>query len=190
MNQDISVFEAVKLWFSGEVPRQFTMWGHPVVFWDRLGQVMEFVGALAVVVDLLGAERLSAIATELREWSRDPAMRPTNLLARPRVALVGIVAISLVAGFAMLTGSQKVDPVLPFTHIPVPAVVAFAVTILGLAIPAYLLLALYFVLFCAATPPIADYTARLLQREHADKWLKLIALPLLTLGFFLDLLFP
>ena len=190
MNQDISVWQAIALWFTGEVPRQFTVWGHPVVFWDRLGQVMEFVGALAVVIDLLGAERLSAIASELREWTRDPEMRPTNLLARPRAALVGIAVISLVAGFAMLTGSQKVDPVLPFTTIPVPMVVAFAVTILGLAIPAYLLLALYFVLFCVMAPPLADYTARLLQREHADKWLKLIALPLLTLGFFLDLLFP
>ena len=69
-------------------------------------------------------------------------------------------------------------------------VVAFAVTILGLAIPAYLLLVLYFVLFCVVTPPIADYTARILEREHADKWLKVIALPLLTLGFFLDMMFP
>jgi hypothetical protein len=40
----------------------------------------------------------------------------------------------------------------------------------------------------SVTPPIADYTARLLQREHADKWLKLISLPLLSLRFFLDLL--
>jgi hypothetical protein len=166
------------------------MWGHPLVFWDRLGQVMEFVGALAVVIDLLGAERLSAIAGELREWTQDPAMRPIKLLSRPPVALIGIAAISIIAGLAVLTGSQKIEPVLPFTSIPVPVAVAFAVTILGLALSAYLLLALYFVLFCAVAPPVADYTARVLQREHADKWLKLIALPLLVLGFFLDLLFP
>jgi hypothetical protein len=166
------------------------MWGHPLIFWDRLGQVMEFVGALAVVVDLLGAERLTAIASELREWAQDPAMRPIRLLARPHVALIGIMAISIVAGLAILTGSQKIDPVLPFTGIPVPVVVAFAVTILGLALSAYLLLALYFALFCVVAPPIADYIARVLQREHADKWLKVIALPLLTLGFLLDLLFP
>jgi len=190
MNQDVSVFEAVKLWFAGDTPKNLTMWGHPLVFWDRLGQVMEFIGALAVVIDLMGAERLAAIASELRQWTRDPELQPTNLLVRPRAALIGIAAISLVAGFAILTGSQKIDPVLPFTTIPVPVAVAFAVTILGLAIPAYLLLALYFVLFCVVIPPIADYTARILQREHADKWLKVIALPLLTLGFLLDLLFP
>src|SRR5215475_12392855 len=169
MNQDVSVFEAVKLWFAGDTPKNLTMWGHPLVFWDRLGQVMEFVGALAVVIDLLGAERLSAIAGELREWTRDPEMRPTNLLVRPRAALIGIAAISFVAGFSMLTGSQKIEPVLPFTSIPIPAAVAFAVTILGLAIPAYLLLVLYFALFCVVIPPLADYIARILQREHADK---------------------
>ena len=190
MDQDISVLQAVTLWFTGEVPRHLTMWGHPLIFWDRLGHVMEFIGALAIVIDLMGAERLSAIAGELREWTRDPEMRPTNLIARPRVALIGIAAMSIIAGIAILTGSQKIDPVLPFTSIASPVSVAFVVTILGLALSAYLLLALYFVLFCAVAPPIADYTARILQREHADKWLKLIALPLLTLGFFLDLLFP
>ncbi len=133
------------------------VWGHSLAFWDRLGQVMEFVGALAVVIDLLGAERLATIASELREWTQDPAMRPTRLLARPSVALIGIAAISIIA---------------------------------GIAISAYLLLVLYFVLFCVVTPPIADYTARILEREHADKWLKVIALPLLTLGFFLDMMFP
>src|ERR1051326_7530987 len=115
-------------------PMSTLIWGHPLIFWDRLGQVMEFVGALAVVVDLLGAERLTAIASELREWAQDPAMRPIRLLARPHVALIGIVAISIVAGLAILTGSPKIDPVLPFTGIPVPVVVAFAVTILGLAL--------------------------------------------------------
>jgi hypothetical protein len=59
---------------------------------------------------------------------------------------------------------------------------------LGLALSAYLLLGLYVALFCVAVPPLADHVARILDREHADKWLKLISLPLLTLGFFLDLL--
>jgi hypothetical protein len=73
---------------------------------------------------------------------------------------------------------------------PLPPALAFAVTILGLGVTAYLMLALYFVLFGIVIPPIGDFMARLLQRERADKWLKLISLPLLTLGFLLDLLTP
>jgi hypothetical protein len=190
MDHDISLIQALALWVEGDIPRHVTVWGHSLVFWDRLGHVMEFIGAFAVVVDIMGAERLSAIATELREWTRDPAMRPTRMLARPHVALIGIGAISVVAGIAVLTGSQNIDPVLPFTAVPLPAAAAFAVTIVGLALSAYLLLALYFVLFGKVVPPIADYLARVLQNQHADKWLKLVSLPLLTLGFLLDLLSP
>ena len=94
----------------------------------------------------------------------------------------------MIAGVIMLTGSQPTDPVLPFTGMPLPPAIAFAVTILGLGVAAYLLLALYFMAFGIVIPPIADFTARLLRREHADKWLKLVSLPLLTLGFLLDLL--
>ena len=57
-----------------------------------------------------------------------------------------------------------------------------------MAMVAYLLLALYFVLFEVVSVPLADSTARLMKRRHADKWLKLMTLPVLTLGFFLDLL--
>ena len=65
MGQDISILQAATLWFSGELPKHVTLWGCPLIFWDPLGQVIEFVGALAVVVDLMAAERLSAIAVDL-----------------------------------------------------------------------------------------------------------------------------
>ena len=77
---------------------------------------------------------------------------------------------------------------LPFTHIHLPASFAVATSSLGLAVVAYVFLALYFVLFETVIPPIADGIAQFLQRRHADKWLRLISLPLLSLGFLLDLL--
>jgi hypothetical protein len=189
MDHEITTLQALSLWWQhGEIPKGFVLWGQYLFFWDRLGKILEIVGALAVVIDVLGAERLAAIAAGLRQWSQDPETRPLTFVIRPRVVLTGVVSISILAGIALLTGPQKVDPVLPFTGIHLPASLAVATTSAGLALAAYVFLALYFVLFEAVTPPIADYTARLLQREHADKWLKLISLPLLSLGFFLDLL--
>ncbi len=182
------MLQAVSLWFSGELPKDTTLLGCPLAFWDRLGHVMEFVGAIAVVVDLLGAERLTAIASELRAWTQGTAMRPISMLAHPRAAAIGIAVFALIEGLTLLSGPQKIDPVLPLTHIAVPPAVAFAATTLGLAFSSYLMLGLYVALFCAAVPPLADWMARIIDREHADKWLKLISLPLLTLGFFLDLL--
>jgi hypothetical protein len=188
MDHEISALHALALWQAGEIPRDLTLWGHHLFFWERLGKMLEFVGALAIVVDLLGADRLGQIADELRAWTSDPEIRPTSFLSRPRVVAGGVAAIAVLATVALLTGSQKIDPVLPFTDIRLPAALAVAITILGLACSAYVLLALYFVLFSRLTAPIASYVAGLLQRRHADKWLKIISLPLLTLGFFLDLL--
>src|SRR5262249_7954911 len=106
------------------------------------------------------------------------------------VALVGIGAIAVVAAIAVLSSAQKVDPVVPFTDIPLAPSVAVAVTIIGLALAAYLLLALYFVLFGFVIPPVADGLARRLRARHAARWLNLTSLPLLTLGLLLDLLSP
>jgi hypothetical protein len=164
------------------------LWGQYLFFWDRLGKVLEIVGARAVVIDVLGAERLAAIAADLRQWSQDPETRPLTFVLQPRVVLTGVAAISILAAIALLTGREKVDPVLPFADIHLPASLALAATSLGLALATYVFLARYFVLFETVTPPIADYVARLLQREHADKWLRLVSLPLPSLGFFLNLL--
>jgi hypothetical protein len=189
MDHELTTLQALSLWWQhGEIPKGFVLWGQYVMFWDRLGKVLEIIGVLAVAVDIMGAERLAAIAAELRQWSQDPETRPLAFVLRPRVILTGLVAITILAAAALLTGPQKIDPVLPFTGIRLPVILAVATTSLGLALVAYVLLALYFVLFEAVTPPIADWTARFLQREHADKWLKLLSLPLLSLGFLLDLL--
>ena len=109
-------------------------------------------------------------------------------MLRSRIILTGVVAISILAAIALPTGPHTIDPVLPLTHVRVPVSLAVATSSLGLALVAYVLLALYFVLFETVIPPIADWMARFLQREHADKWLRLISLPLLSLGFLLDLL--
>lgn len=189
MDHEITTLQALSLWWQdGEIPKGFVVWGQYVMFWDRLGKILEIVGVLAVAVDVMGAERLATIAAELRHWSEDPETRPLAFVLRPRVILVGIVAISILAAIALMTGPHMIDPVLPLTHVRVPQSLAVATSSLGLALVAYVFLALYFVLFETVIPPIADSIARFLQRKHADKWLRLISLPLLSLGFLLDLL--
>jgi hypothetical protein len=188
MDHEITTLQAWSLWLQGDIPRGFTLWGHHLFFWERLGKILEFVGALAVVIDLLGADRLSTIADELRQWRQDPATRISNIVTRPGIAFVGVALTSIVAGIAVLTGSQKIDLVLPFAGIHLPPAMAVAATILGLALATYLVLALYFVLFAMVSAPLAHFVAQFLKRQHADKWLKMVSLPVLTLGFLPDLL--
>jgi len=117
MDHDITTLQALSLWWQhGEIPKDFAVWGQYVMFWDRLGKILEIVGVLAVAVDVMGAERLATIAAELRHWSQDPENRPLAFVLRPRVILTGVVAISILAAVALLTGPQKIDPLLPFTQ--------------------------------------------------------------------------
>jgi small-conductance mechanosensitive channel len=70
MDHEITTLQALSLWWQhGEIPKGFVLWGQYLFFWDRLGKILEIVGALAVVIDVLGAEQLSAIAAGLRCWS-------------------------------------------------------------------------------------------------------------------------
>jgi len=188
LDHELSALQALSLWQSGEIPGHYTLWGHHLYFWGRLGRTLEVASAFAVMIDLLGADRLATIANELRQWHDDPATRAVNIVRRPRVAVAGVLAFALLASLAILTGTQTLDPALPLTDIAVPAGVAFVVKVLLMGIGVYLMLALYFVLFELVSTPLTDATARFMKRQHADKWLKLVTLPVLTLGFFLDLL--
>ncbi len=120
MDHEITTLQALSLWQHGEIPKDFTLWGHHLFFWDRLGKILEIIGALAVVIDVLGADRLAIIARDLRQWDEDPEARPVTVVIRPRVVLAGVAAISILAALAMLTGPQQIDPVLPFTGIHLP----------------------------------------------------------------------
>ena len=188
MDQEISALQALTLWQHGEIPGHYTLWGHHLYFGGRLGQILEVSSAAAVVIDLLGADRLAAIARELHAWHDDPTTRAVNIVRRPRVAAIGVLTIAALASLAILTGTQTFAPTLPLTDIVAPYAVAFVAKFLVMAIVAYLVLGLYFVLFELVSVPLADSMARLMKRQHADKWLKLVTLPVLTMGFFLDLL--
>ena len=188
MDHELTALQALSLWQSGEIPGHYTLWGHHLYFWGRLGRTLEITSAFAVLIDLMGAERLAVLAKELRQWHQDPATRAVNIVRRPRVAVIGVLAIAALASIAILTGTQTLDAALPFTAIAVPSVMAFVVKVLSMGIGAYLMLALYFVLFELVSAPLTEATARFMQRQHADTWLKLVTLPVLTLGFFLDLL--
>ncbi|MER5388209.1 hypothetical protein [Saccharopolyspora sp. NPDC002686] len=61
MVQDVGFWEAVGLWLSGQKLENFTMYGCPMLYWARIGKCLQFIGGAAIVLDLIGPQRL-------REW--------------------------------------------------------------------------------------------------------------------------
>lgn len=60
------LWEAWSRWFEGRLPDDAELWGMSLVFWGRLGKLLQFIAGLTVVLDLIGAERLRAWGTSAR----------------------------------------------------------------------------------------------------------------------------
>ena len=55
---DISYFEAWQMWMNGRSTLGNDLFGVPMIWLGRSGKIAAFVGGLAVVLDLVGTERL------------------------------------------------------------------------------------------------------------------------------------
>jgi hypothetical protein len=65
---NISYFEAWGMWFDGRSTLGNDLLGLPMIWWGRFGKILSFVAGAAVVVDLLGSERLSRYGDRLTQF--------------------------------------------------------------------------------------------------------------------------
>lgn len=68
--QSVGYWEAWSLWWSGAKLEDFAMWGLAMVWWARIGKLLQFAGGAAVVLDLVGPERLLRLRRRSRSFSR------------------------------------------------------------------------------------------------------------------------
>ncbi len=63
----VSWVQAWGAWWSGHHLREETLlWGRTLLFWGRLGKSLQFAGAITVILELIGRERLASFALDLR----------------------------------------------------------------------------------------------------------------------------
>lgn len=75
--QETDLFQAWAQWYSHQVVDNI-LWGRPIWWWGRIGNVLMFVSGMTLVADLVGPERISAFAEQLRQLIRPKhLMRPT-----------------------------------------------------------------------------------------------------------------
>jgi uncharacterized protein YjeT (DUF2065 family) len=56
-------------WWQGKSLQGAQMWGLPMLTWGRIGKIVQFVGGLATVIDIVGPERIAEWGKRLRERS-------------------------------------------------------------------------------------------------------------------------
>ena len=69
------LLELPRLWqrWSMEGPETLSstiLWGHHLFFWGRMGKLLEFIAALAIVADILGPEKLRLYGQWLERASK------------------------------------------------------------------------------------------------------------------------
>lgn len=61
----LSIGEAWTLWFSNQLSSDVTIWGVSLLWWGRLGKILQFVGGVTVVAEIIGPERIRAFGQSL-----------------------------------------------------------------------------------------------------------------------------
>jgi hypothetical protein len=191
------------------------MWGHRLLWWGRIGKIMEFAAGLSIVVDILGPQRLTAIGDSLHDWfsfdaARARVAKRVNQFPRALPHWVGRVAeIALgligVVGFILLIHAcvatmAKGDPdgsiltsfasTLPFVAISILLFLAgFRMVVFLFMISIDLVLPLtVFAIGTIVDGAVIEPLAWVLRLRDADRWIKIAAAVLLVLGFQFDLL--
>ena len=63
---EITFSEAWKLWLSDNLPADAILWGISIFWWERIGKVMQFLGATTIIADIIGPEKIRQFGTSLQ----------------------------------------------------------------------------------------------------------------------------
>lgn len=104
----VSLWEAWARWLNGNKIEDLTMWGVRMLWWARIGKLLEFAGGLVVVLDLVGPERLRKLSERTRQTR-------TRLRQTPPTKAVGERANAKTHANTLLltTGGSKWEPPRP-----------------------------------------------------------------------------
>lgn len=167
MSGTIGYVDAWLTWFSGQqVPGDLVLWGRTVRWWGRAGKIAAFIGGTTVILDVIGSQRLRAIAVKSEERQRRAVSSPQRSFA-PLV----VVIVSVATGFNAYT-------------ITFPA--NREATVL-LALVAVLLI---LIMVCVMMTRVLalQLLALTLENESSERALRWTAIALLAVGFHFDLL--
>lgn len=63
---EISIVDAWVLWLSGHLSPDLMIWGVSIFWWGRLGKIMQAIGAITIIADIIGPEKIRAFGASLQ----------------------------------------------------------------------------------------------------------------------------
>jgi hypothetical protein len=152
------------------------MWGLRILWWGRIGKVLEFLGGALVIVDLIGPERFRILALRVRVRQRRLASLDASIF-RFKIAAYGLSAI-LAAGWVYVMVAIVEGWIIGHNPDIFALLVPFALVIITVAIS---------LLILAADDLLLWFARFLALGRHVNLW-KWLSLVLVVIGFHFNLL--
>jgi hypothetical protein len=102
----MNLLEAWSLWLSGDLSSNAVLLGISILWWGRLGKLMEFVGGATIIADIIGPEKIRRFGTSLHN-----AITPMLLMEFLRNSFQWYVVIfrhSLMKDYADETTAKRI----------------------------------------------------------------------------------
>jgi hypothetical protein len=210
---EITFSEAWKLWLSDNLSADAVLWGISIFWWERIGKVMQFLGATTIVADIIGPEKIRKFGTSLQRTNSPKT--PIQFLKRCFAWYIVIFRQTIMKDYTKDSTNKKsknrffqlnilnyficflltvFTVVVAELHIfnwffLIEAIFIFGCLLVSIA-PLLTVLAIIVitVLGLAINSIFIKPLAYLLEHPSLDRLLKIASLLLLLLGFFLELL--
>ena len=210
---EITFSETWKLWLSDNLPADAILWGISIFWWERIGKVMQFLGATTIVADIIGPEKIRQFGTSLQSTNSPKTL--IQFLKRCFAWYVTIFRQTIMKDYTKDSGDRESKPrffqlnllnyfvcflltvftvVVAELHIwnwffLIEAVFIFGCLLVSIA-PLFTVLTLVTIALLGLTVNsiLLQPLAHLLELPSLDRLLKIVSLIFLLLGFFLELL--
>ena len=209
---EITFSETWKLWLSDNLPADAILWGISIFWWERIGKVMQFLGATTIVADIIGPEKIRQFGTSLQSTNSPKTL--IQFLKRCFAWYIVIFRQTIMKDYTKDSGDRESIRFFQlnilnyficflltvFTVVAaelnifnwfflVEAVFIFGCLLVSIA-PLFTVLTLVTIALLGLTVNsiLLQPLAHLLELPSLDRLLKIVSLIFLLLGFFLELL--
>ena len=209
---EITFSETWKLWLSDNLSADSVLWGISIFWWERIGKVMQFLGATTIVADIIGPEKIRKFGTSLQSTNSPKTL--IQFLKRCFAWYATIFRQTILKDYTRDSGDRKSIRFFQLNllnYFICFLLTAFTVVVADLNIfNWFFLVEVIFIFGCLLVSIAPLFTvlaivvttllgltinsiflqplAHLLEHPALDRWLKIASLLLLLLGFFGELL--
>ncbi len=206
------LFEAWRSWLSGDQVQNSLLWGLKILWWARIGKVIQLLAALTIIADIIGPARLRSFGNSMHGtftlkkadyYVRDALQWLPSILryAHTNDPLKGQKELEVmqkfksdkinyfVCLFVTAMGVYLISFRVPWWAALVGAIGGYTLFLLTLSpIATVILLLIFSVGGLLIDSLLIEPLAWMIERPDFEKWVKIGSILLLLIGFHFDLL--